>query len=88
MYGIMKLYDKVPVTIFTGGDPVKAAENLKAAGVDKELCNVKSKTEYIGKILETCVDDTAPAIQGFRAKNYYKTGKQAWDAEYSGREKK
>jgi len=81
-YALRKLQEGTPVVIFTGDDPNAAIEHLKLAGVDERLLEVKSKKEYIGRTLEICVDDTAPAIQGFRAKMHYESGKIAWDTEY------
>jgi hypothetical protein len=82
-YALRKMNEGIPVTVFTGGDVENAVELLEDAGIDKRLCNVKPKEDFIGKTLETCVDDTAPAMQGFRAMTHYTSGKMAWDAEYS-----
>ena len=82
-YALRKLDEGVPVTIFTGGNTEWAAENLRSAGVDERLQDVKPKRDYIGKALDVCVDDTAPTVQGIRAKTHYSSGKEAWDAEYS-----
>ncbi len=82
-YALKKIKEGIPVTIFTGAHPEDIIKNLEYAGVDEKLHDVKSKDEFIGKTLETCVDDTNPIMQGFRAKTYYNSGKIAWDAEYS-----
>ena len=82
-YALRKMDEGIPVTVFTGAHFEDAVKELKSAGVDERLCDVKPKGEFIGRILETCVDDTAPAMQGFRARNHYESGKMAWDTEYS-----
>jgi hypothetical protein len=82
-YALRKMDEGIPVTIFTGAHLEDAVEELKSAGVDERLCDVKPKGEFIGRILETCVDDTAPTMQGFRARTHYESGKKAWDTEYS-----
>jgi len=82
-YALRKLEQGIPVTIFTSGDLEEYTEKLRQFGVDERLLDLKSKSDYVGKTLEVCVDDTAPSIQGFRAKTYYSSGKVAWDTEYS-----
>jgi hypothetical protein len=82
-YALGKLSEGLPVTVFTGGDPAEAIKNLISAEVDERLLDVRSKHDYIGRILEICVDDTAPAMQGFRAKTHYKSGEIALDTERS-----
>ena len=82
-YALRKMEEGIPVTVFTGADLEDAVEKLKIAGVDERLHDVKSKEEYLGRWLETCVDDTVPSMQGFRAMIHYKSGKCALDAEYS-----
>lgn len=81
-YLMKKIEDGIPVTVFTGGDPKEAAEKLKKCGIDGRLLDVKSKSDYIGKTLEVCIDDTKPPRQGFMAKTYYSSGQKAMDAEY------
>jgi len=83
-YALRKLQEVIPVTVFTGGDIKDIRKNLKSAGVDKKLCKVQPKKEFLGRTLETCIDDTIPTMQGFRAKTHYTSGQQAWDKEYSG----
>ncbi len=88
-YALRKMEEGIPVTVFTGGRPedVKGeGKGLESVGIDKRLCNVKFKGEFIGRILETCVSYTAPAIQGFRAKTHYESGKKAWETEYPTKE--
>lgn len=82
-YALRKISEGRNVTIFTGGDPKVASETLDKTGLDKKLVMVKPKAEFIGRTLEICVDDTIPAIQGFRAKTHYESGVQAYNAEYS-----
>lgn len=50
--------------------------------MDKRLLDVKSKKDYLGRTLEVCIDDTHPAIQGFRIKTHYESGEIAWNTEY------
>lgn len=61
-----------PVIVFTGGDPEIAAEKLKALGVLGEFANVKRKADFRGKVLERVIDDTDPALQGFKTTNWKK----------------
>jgi len=83
-YALRKLEEGSPITIFTGREPEKAIQNLMAAGVDRRLCAVQPKGRYIGRTLEICIDDSNPIIQGFRAKKYYSSGRDAIAAEYPG----
>ncbi len=81
-YVLKKLEEGIPVTVFTGGRLDEALGKLRAAKVDERLCDVKSKTGYINRTLEKCIDDTSPTRQGFRAKTHYESGEEAWNAEY------
>jgi len=69
-YLVRQMDDGKQVTVFTSGDPKKASEALRRFGADSRLLDVKSKSEYLGKTLEVCIDDTIPAWQGFTAKVY------------------
>lgn len=61
---------RVPVTIFTGGDPATATRQLEQLGFPQELLPVRSKAEFRGHLLELVLDDTPPDVQGFAAKEY------------------
>jgi hypothetical protein len=82
-YALKKLEEGIPVTVFTGGPLDEAMKKLRVANVDERLCNVKSKSDYLGRILDKCIDDTPPARQGLVANTYYDSGKIAWATEYS-----
>lgn len=82
-YALRKIKEGVPVTVFTGGNPKELGERLRKVELDERLLDVKSKAEFLGSILEVCVDDTVPTMQGFRAKKHYQSGEAAWKAEYS-----
>jgi hypothetical protein len=81
-YSLRKLRENEPVIVFTGGNLENARQKLENANVASELSTVRSKFDFLGKVLEIVVDDTAPAIQGFRAKKHYWTAQEAWYAEY------
>jgi hypothetical protein len=59
-----------PVTVFTGGDPVKMTEALARLGFPSKFLPVVSKSDYRGKVLEVLIDDTPPEYQGFKAADY------------------
>ena len=62
--------NRMPVTIFSGGDPVVQTRRLAAAGCDARLLPVKSKAEFRGKRFHVIIDDTKPAISGFCAERW------------------
>lgn len=70
-YLLGKMEEGTPVVVFTGGDPNEQSTKLKELGADARLQDVRSKSEYLGKTLEICIDDTNPSRQGFRAERHY-----------------
>jgi hypothetical protein len=73
---------RVPITIFTGGDPVKTTEVLQSLGFPSELLPVRSKQDFAGHHLEMLIDDTPPDVQGFAAKEVIKP---RWEFDFETR---
>ena len=67
------------VTIFTGGDPNRLGEKLRALGVDQQFLPIRSKSEFAGKTLEIIIDDTVPFIQRLATPNYVDPNGSWWD---------
>jgi hypothetical protein len=59
------------ITVFTGGSPEIASQNLKSLGVPEQFLNVKSKADFRGKELQWLIDDTRPELQGFTTSDWH-----------------
>ncbi len=58
------------VTVFTGGSPEAATEQLRQMGLDMRYLPVRSKSEFRGKVLEEVIDDALPEFHGFTTEKY------------------